>query len=460
MKEIPLTFGNYKDYSTDVSNQELINCFRIKDALYPMPGCKTWADAGSGEVRGLKKVRGLGYAVIGNKFYTTTAAGGLTEKGSLSSFSSIVQMESNGVNIMIVEPGIAGHIYTIADGTLAKITDADFPIPSSLTYQDGFYVVTEKDSDRHYKSAAYGGAAWNALEFSTAAASADYAVAAYSLHRELIIFGTETAEPYWNEGVATYPFTRREEATMHTSLAGPNDICDLDNTIFWRDNDNEINRLDNYVPMVLTEPAITYQMGLASGTSHMYAFTFEGYPFVVVTKGNQTWVFNIKTGLWNRWKSYGSGRHRSNCYMKCYNKHLVGDYENGKIYELDWDTYTDNGKTIERVFTLPKITSKLMPPEHPDDKMVFHHKLRIGFEAGVGTDTGSGTDPQAILELSDNGKTWGNKYWRPIGKIGEYDREVTWPMLGAAKRRDYRITVYDPVKVVVSEAYLDATVGV
>jgi hypothetical protein len=46
-----------------------------------------------------------------------------------------------------------------------------------------------------------------------------------------------------------------------------------------------------------------------------------------------------------------------------------------------------------------------------------------------------------------------------MGKIGKYDTEVEWHRLGSSKNRIPRITITDPVKVAITAAWIEATIG-
>jgi hypothetical protein len=128
---------------------------------------------------------------------------------------------------------------------------------------------------------------------------------------------------------------------------------------------------------------------------------------------------------------------------------LVGDSHSGDIYELSLDKYTDNGATIRRVRTAQVV--------HNDRKRLFHSQLEIEFEAGVGAVFGDDSNPQAMLDWSDDGgHVWGNEHWTGIGAIGEYKNRAVWRRLGASRERIYRLTVTNAVKPIVIGAHLEA----
>ena len=81
-------------------------------------------------------------------------------------------------------------------------------------------------------------------------------------------------------------------------------------------------------------------------------------------------------------------------------------------------------------------------------------------ETGVGIQLGQGSNPQAMMQYSDDGgHTWSSERWASLGKIGAYSTRVVWRNNGRTRQRVYRVTVSDPVKVVMIGAGLDYSVG-
>ena len=132
----------------------------------------------------------------------------------------------------------------------------------------------------------------------------------------------------------------------------------------------------------------------------------------------------------------------------------IGDYNNGKIYELDLATYTDNSEEIRRV--------RRTQHTHSDGRDIICNEIEIDFEMGVGIAGSTGTpgvDPQAMLRWSnDGGHTFKNEHWRSMGKIGEYSKRARWRRCGRYKDRVYELVISDPVKVSIIKAYADLEV--
>jgi hypothetical protein len=197
--------------------------------------------------------------------------------------------------------------------------------------------------------------------------------------------------------------------------------------------------------------------------SDAIAFTYqiEGHEMYVVTFPSVgeglTWVYDLSTGLWHKWLSWNDDtniytRHRANCGAYFANMYLVGDFENGKIYSVENEVYTEDGNFIRRLRRAPHITSDL--------QRQYFESFQIQFQPGVGLITGQGEDPQAMLRWSnDGGSTWSNEHWTTIGKIGQYQNRAIWRRLGWSRDRIFEVVVTDPIKAVVISAELKASVG-
>jgi hypothetical protein len=121
-------------------------------------------------------------------------------------------------------------------------------------------------------------------------------------------------------------------------------------------------------------------------------------------------------------------------------KIIVGDWETGKLYSLNLDAYDDNGDILPAIRQCAHSAS-------PDDTWQFFHRLWIDMETGVGLNAGQGSDPQVMLEWSDDGgHTFPNQMWASAGKVGEFRRRVNYRRLGKSRDRVWRVTITDPVK--------------
>lgn len=465
--------GAYKGRSTDINAQVCINYYPEVDqmeaknirALFGTPGLVQFATTSTvQEVRGFHVVGAYLYAVAGMNLYRIDSGGSVdTITGTLNSTTGKVWMADNGTELVITD-GVKGYIYdTSLAGDLTQIADADFPIPSSVAFQDGYFIVTEKDTGKMYISASYDGNTWDPLDYATAEAHPDDAQMVIMDHRELWVFGEQSIEVYYNSGDADFPFDRVPGVYIQEGTDAPGSVCRCQNTLFYLNHKGQVCRINGYNPQVVSTPHIEYMISTYGTTSDALAYSYsqEGHEFYVLTfpLAQITWVYDAVTSYWHQRRSYPTdlhgddGRHRGNCYALFDRKHLVGDYENGKIYEMSMSTYTDDSEAIRRIRAAQII--------HNDRKLIFFNAFEIDFESGVGLYTGQGNDPQAMLDWSDDGgHTWSNEHWVDIGAIGEYRARAVWRRLGRSRNRVFRVSISDPVKTVIIAAHLDAQLGV
>jgi hypothetical protein len=465
--EIPFVGGAYQGRSLNINSQVCQNLYPVMDqqggkkvlALMNTPGLSLFSNPTDvGAVRGLEVMGGYLYAVIGSALYKIDTSGAfVVMTGNLISFTGRVWMSNNGTQLMITD-GTYGYI--LAGNVLSRIADTDFPTPSSLTFQDGYFIISSKDTGRFYISDSYDGTAWDALDYATAEGDPDELQAVISAHRELWLLGKISYEVWYNSGDATFPFDRIPGAVNRVGCVAPFSAAEHQGVIAWLDDTRCVQASSSgYQVGKISTSQIEYQFAQYGTVSDAIGFFYsqEGHVFYVLTfpTEQKTWVYDSVTQMWHtRASGPNDTRHPANCYALFKGMPIVGDYDSGKLYKYDLAKYSDNGKMVRRIRSCPAISS--------DRKRITHHSLEIEFEPGVGLEVneptlGTGTDPKAMLQFSnDDGHTWGNELWADIGKIGKYKTRVVWRRLGTARDRVYKVTITDPVKIVILGAHLEA----
>ena len=167
---------------------------------------------------------------------------------------------------------------------------------------------------------------------------------------------------------------------------------------------------------------------------------------------NKTWVFDLSNAQWNEWLWTDTNgqfnRHRGNCFAFAYNTLVVGDWQNGNLYALDQNNYSDFGGPIVRMRGF----------YHSEDD----NSDRIRYKSFIAEmESGNGNNNQPVtvfLEWSDDrGKTFGNPIGQTMGVEGTYLTSIQWMRLGMARDRVFQLTWSDPVKTALSGAFIDAT---
>ena len=154
------------------------------------------------------------------------------------------------------------------------------------------------------------------------------------------------------------------------------------------------------------------------------------------------------------------GRSIANSYAYCFRKHLVADYTNGNIYQLDDDTYTENGSEIIRLRDAAPIHGGLFKGASYGVPLTMN-RLEITLEVGTGLLSGQGSNPFIMVSFSDDGgHTFSSEIWGEIGGFGEFQQKVEFWNLGSFVSRIIRIRTSDPVHYSIYSASADIDIGI
>lgn len=471
--EFRVVGGEYKARSPIVNNQEMVNLYPIVDqddspnpmALYPCPGLVTWARVPTGayEIRAMEVIADDTLLVVaGNTLYLIDQDKIMTQvTGTLDSVTGPVIVTSNWADDPVVDTyvvllDVVEHkLYYILRGTTTLVEQA-LPVgvvPTSLAYQDGYWLVSHQDSDNYYSSEAYDPTSWNATWYKSAEYKGDKLVRLFSSAAVLVMLGSRTIEYHANLGTGDLPvFFRQDGVGIDMGLSAVDAVTLSPQGVFWLD--------ETGVPRYgakgenLPHTQVSYQMDNFATINDCFAFSYtqDSHTFIVYTfpTEDKTYVYDVTTGHWHRRSSGDTdSRWRANCYAKFVNKHLVGDsQQTGKIFELSNTTFTEDGDTMIALRSCPAFSNKR--------EYIRHNSLELRVEAGEGLVTGQGSDPQVMMTYSDdNGRTWSNELFASIGKMGEYRHRTTWTRLGRSMERIYRFKISDPVPRIISGGYLN-----
>lgn len=467
---------SYTLQSKNVDCQRCVNLFPEINALnsgkekevaslVPTPGLRLLLTLADSPIRGLWSAsNGQLFAVGGQKFYSISSSWVATERGTLNTDSGPVSMADNGTYVFIVD-GTDGFTWNMTTSTFAEVTDPDFYPADQVTFQDGYFLFNRAGTQQFFISG-INDVTFDGLDIASAEGSPDYLVGLRSINQNVVLFGAKSTEVYYNSGDADFPFTRIQGAVIAVGCSAPFSIAQLESSLYWIGGDINgsgiVYRMTGFQTQRISTPAIEKVIrGLsADDLANATAYTYQqgGHLFYCLNlpSTKSTWVYDASTELWhertylNLWEDE---RHRSEWHAVAFGENVVGDYENGRIYALDPDVYTDNGTSIARMRIAPHLSQGL--------KLIRHNSFQLDMEVGVGLDgSGQGTDPKAMLQFSDDGgHSWSNEYWRDIGKIGKRQTRVKWNRLGSSRDRVYKIRITDPVKVVLIGAELELEAG-
>ena len=411
---------------------------------------------------------------------------------------------SGGFNLYTVSTNTTvavGTLYAL-NFTVIPSNDGAFSGGTTVDIIDNYFVYSRPSSQQWGSSDALSPVS-QSLSFASKDGAPDNLVALIVDHREVYLMGEASSEVWADVGAFPFPFQRIPGTSTQHGIAAQFSVSRLGDSFAYVSRNirgqGEIMMMQGYKPTRISTHAVENTLaGQYIDDAIAWTYQLEGHEVYVVSFPtiNLTWAFDIASGMWHKWLYVDNmnnfQRHRGNCCVLFQGMVLVGDYANGKIYELDKNTYTDDGNYTRRVRRAPHLVA--------DFQRQYFEELQIQFQPGVGftglsqtnnlfisspyiiapnatltilanqtitlgiqsaiNPTTPTTLPQAMLRWSDDGgSTWSKEHWVTIGQTGKYQNRAIWRRLGTARDRVFEVVVTDPVKAVIISANLKASGG-
>lgn len=470
---------SYTSQSVNIDCQSTVNLFpeinalgtgkeREIAALVPTPGLRTLLTLSTSPTRGLWTAsNGQVFAVAGDTFYSISSSWVATVRGTLNTDEGPVSMADNGTYVFIVD-GTDGFHWNMDTSTFTEVTSEFFYPSTHVAYLDGYFIFNRSGTQQFFYSG-INAVTFDGLDIESAEGSPDFLVGLIINNQNILLFGAQSTESFYDSGSSDTPFARNQGAVNDVGCSAPYSISKIDNATYFIGGDSTgtgiVYKMQGFQVQKISTPAIEKMIRdltsdqIAAATAYSYQQGGHLFYCLNLPGTKSTWVYDASTQFWHE-RTYSDLwepiRHRAECHTLAFGENIVGDFENGKIYALDQDTYTDAGTSIARIRRAPHFSKGLVK--------IRHNRFQLDMETGVGLSglsTTQGTNPKVMIRWSDDGgHSWSNEYIAEAGKIGATKTRVIWRRLGMSRDRVYEVKITDPVKVVLLGADLDVEEGV
>jgi len=454
---LPLIGPTYTNRSLPVGAQQTQNFYVTVNAqggeqlsFQPFPGLKAFA-AGTAYSRGTGVLNGVLHEVMGTTLNRVASDGTVTSVGTIEG-AGRCSLESDGTNLVIATG--AGKPYTYDGTTLTQGTDIDLPNASTVKYINSRVVYDGNNGDIVF-SDLNDPLTVDSLNVMSAESKPDDMKAVHTHKQQLYCFGDKTIQPAYNDASAgSPPYRFALNATQEIGVDAIHSISSNNNAMYFLGSDLNIYQYTGLTQNPVGNPAIGQAIERYTATSDAFGecFTIDNMNFYLISfpTANETWLYSEGAGVWTNLAHGDGDQHLISSYEYVYGKHLVSDRRNGNIYELDFDTFTDNGETIHRQRDTISINGGTFGRP---GATVFMNNLRLEIESGTSLVT---AESQIIMQYSDdNGRSWSAERWLSIGEQGEYAHELVWWGLGTFKSRMFRFKMTDAIKWVLIKLSAD-----
>lgn len=467
---LPLVGGSYYARSPIGSSLRCINYYpegNPKSSLsptthYQRPGLRPLTTIGTGPVRGIyRDSRSNGWVVSGNQFFQLNPDFTATPLGTITpGRTNPVSMIDNGIEGLLVDGSTGGWTWQVGSGTspnFQSFVDSSglFAGADRVDTIDTFVIWNMPGTQL------FGSTLSNELTIDPTyfAGKSDYPDILQTLivnRHEFLLVGSLKSEAWYDAGNALFPFAELPGAYIEHGTTAKYSVASQDISVYWLSQNLQgqglVLRYRGYTTTRISNHAIEYairQMALTVGVSDAigYCYQLDGHVFYVLhfPAGNQTWVFDESIGnpidAWHQeaWTDSNGqlNRHRGNCHAFLYGRNVVGDWQNGTIYEMDHNYYNDEvgGSVgpITCIRTFPQIGAGQLPNgqlvEYEGRHMVVK-AFRADFEGGIVPEN------QNLISLRlsiDRGRTFGDPELQTTGRAGEFEAQPIWRSFGSIR---------------------------
>ena len=364
---VDLTTGFGKDNAKAFNAQDVL-CWIPEAAegasVSPMklrcaPGLNPYVDMSDSPVRGMHVAQDRMFVVAGSTLWEVTGLESARPWGTIPGVGRVEAAHNllpTGHEVMFVN-GSAGYVFDTRTNTFAKVTDAGYPGSWTVDYIDGYMMQADPFGRFAFYSDVAQAKEYNTLDRFDSEVSPDKIVRPIVSQSEVVVFSERSTEFFANTGATTGTFQSRRVSMERGIGKARYSAFRLDNSIFWLGDDGVFYRLNGYnaqpiAPRAIQDAIKGYDWSQCIG----YAIEAEGHKLAYWTfPGGKTFGYDVVTGLWHRMASPGLSRWRVSHLVKWRGKWYGGDFQRGRVYEVDWSIADDNGELVERELITPHL---------------------------------------------------------------------------------------------------------
>jgi hypothetical protein len=475
MIPIPLTSGAYSSLSVIANAQRCVNLYpeaNPKDTRPPVPvthypraGKKLLAIPPTlGPGRGLyRATNGDLYANVDDFIYFVDSNFAFSQVINIGHGTSPVLMADNGQDVgddlVAVDGSATGWQITMSTRVGAVIVDGTglFVGANRVDYLQGFFLFNAPGTPYWYTSL-LNSVSFNALDIASKASYADNIKTLGVRQREAWLIGELTTEPWYLSGAAQFPFEAVASTFVPYGCVATYSMCPIDVRLFWLSQDLKGQGIavmtEGYEAKRISTYALENEWRKYSDITDAIGGSYQlnGHTFYVLhfPTADKTWAYDLATGQWHEqtWLDNDGAEHRDRAtfYAHAYGKVIGQDWETGILYELDPDTYQDNGQPILCRRGFPHVIDQM--------NRITHWNAVVDIQCGTIADQDA--DPQVNLRYSDDrGKTFSDPISQTMGATGEYGTSPQFPRLGMARDRVYEVFWAENMETALNAIYIE-----
>ncbi|MGL4494250.1 MAG: hypothetical protein ACRCUX_00435, partial [Beijerinckiaceae bacterium] len=231
------------------------------------------------ECRAFTTINGRLYGVFGAKLYRINADHTTTELGALGSSSGRCGLTSNAMQI-VAGDGVSLYVYTVATGQWQSFS---YPGTARVECLDEYVLFIHRESQQFGWTNIGDATSLDALNFASAEGSPDNLIDFIVDHREILLGGLDSIEPWTSVGGDTV-FSRSGGAFIEMGVSAPFVMQKAGGSVYFAGSSGRGNsgifRLEGYNAMrVSSLPVEKLFNGLDMAGSTAFGYDADGSSF-------------------------------------------------------------------------------------------------------------------------------------------------------------------------------------
>ena len=334
-----------------------------------------------------------------------------------------------------------GKIISVTTSAVSEMADADAPQTVTHVGVIDTYLLANGTDGKMWYSNVGAPTDWDG-DYVTAEVAYDNVNALIVGDMEINLIGRRSWEAYRNDG--STPFVRESQGYIERGTTAPYTLARCNGRWHLLDQYRQIIRIDGRTPVIVSDSIGKYLDGFSGVTDALGDFiTVNGRAFYIITFKSEeiTIALDLKNNYWYNWGWWDTNnavhkhwRGNCACISPLWNKVLIGDHSNGKVYYLDNSTYQDNSTTLKTLIRTEHINWGT------ESRKKFCNRLTLRVKRTNVPNAASAVT--MYCRYRDDGKTsWCTEKEITLGDIGDTEFIGKVKRLGSYKSRQWEFYV-------------------
>lgn len=429
-----------------------------KTVFYPTPGFVALVGVSDQVITsGLFSMGGRTHGIIGSVLHEFTDRGFALVRSTVAVNGTLATFATNGLagNQLLVSSGQNAYLLNLTTNIATTVLTGDATMIGMI---DGYFIAFNVLTNRYRISNLNNGLVWDSTQFLARSIAPDpWQAMIVDGNRQIWLIGEQSGEVHYNAGTFPFPFAPIPGAVFGYGTRAPWSVKLCGDSVIWLARTGNgaglVVSARGYQPQRISTHAVETAIAGYARTSTIddaeaLVYQQDGHTFYALSFPSvpATWVYDKTTNLWHERGQWVPALNRYNVWaprVSCYafGQQLTGDRTTGILSLMDITNPSEVDGTAIRRLRIP-------PPLVLASKRarLFVSRFEVAVEPGLGTATGQGADPQVMLRISKNAKTWSSERRASAGKIGEVNQRVFWTRCGSSDLIWVpEITVTDPI---------------